>query len=72
MFFRPQDYISEMELQADLIQDYTMALQLDDPDWTNGHTDNTQWQGQLLDFFMPLDRMIGSILFFSCLSVVFF
>ncbi|KAK3092552.1 hypothetical protein FSP39_004357 [Pinctada imbricata] len=42
---RPPDFINNLELEADLIHDYTAALQLDDPPWiSNGHVSDIQWQ----------------------------
>ncbi|XP_061172893.1 WD repeat-containing and planar cell polarity effector protein fritz homolog [Saccostrea echinata] len=40
-------YLGDLELEADLIHDYTAALQLDDPEWfSNTHIEDTDWQDQ--------------------------
>lgn len=44
--YRP-NYLGDLELEADLIHDYTAALQLDDPGWfSHSHIEDTDWQDQ--------------------------
>ena len=41
------NYLGDLELEADLIHDYTAALQLDDPGWfSHNHIEDTDWQEQ--------------------------
>lgn len=41
------NYLGDLELEADLIHDYTAALQLDDPGWfSHSHIEDTDWQDQ--------------------------
>lgn len=44
--YRPS-FLGDLELEADLIHDYTAALQLDDPGWfSHTHIEDTEWQEQ--------------------------
>lgn len=46
ILYRP-NYLGDLELEADLIHDYTAALQLDDPGWfSHSHIEDTDWQDQ--------------------------
>lgn len=46
LLYRP-NYLGDLELEADLIHDYTAALQLDDPGWfSHSHIEDTDWQDQ--------------------------